>query len=223
MVRREQRSGDGGGRDSASTLGAARSPTPSEWSNDKTRGAVAKTPAPGARMHFWLEKLGLLAKARPLLVAGGSVVGAFVLAAALLGATRLARHQQAPQHTAMASKDHSSTPHRAVVVTAAAAPARPEPIQIVEVSAAPATSSASRSTSIPVVKTGPSDPDLAAAVSDVIAARYGDARAAYSSMSARTDNAATYAAINRLLARAESAECSGGSQDAPKDCPGVHR
>ena len=221
VVRREQRSGDGGGRDSASTPGAARSPTPSEWSNDKTRGAVAKTPAPGATMHFWLEKLGLLAKARPVLVAGGSVVGALVLAAALLGATRLARHHQAPRHTAQASRDDSSTPHRAVV--GAAAPALPEPIQIVEVSAPPAASGAPRSASIPAVKSAPNDPELAAAVAHVIAGRYSDAREAYASLSQRTDSATTYAAITRLLARTESAECSGGSQDAPKDCPGVHR
>jgi hypothetical protein len=212
---------DAQGPNAASAPDHARSPTHPDWSNDETHRAVARTLAPAARILSWLEKLGLLAKARPALVACGVAAGACALTTGLLVATSLTRHREThSQETVKSAAARSVVPPRAVV---AAAPAPSEPIQIIEFSSAPPASSASRAAPPPAAKKTPSDPELAAAVADVIAGRYSEARAAYAALSPRTDNAKTYATVSRLLARTEHAECSGNGPGAPKDCPGVHR
>ena len=212
----EQRSTDGRNREATPTAVDVRSPIPR--GRDETPRGVAKTRHPASVTVSWLAKLGLLAKARPVLVACGAMAGAFVLAAVLLATTRMmGRHETRPAPAAKASATHSVTPPTAV------ASASPTPIQIVETPPTVRSGGATRPPSSPAKKKTPNDPELAAAVADVLAGRYSEARVAYAALSHRPGNTATYASLARLLARAEDPECLANGQGAPKDCPGVHR
>jgi len=193
------------------------SPTLPAWASDETPRAGAKTRTGVARLHSWLERLGLLAKARPVLVACGVVAGGCVLTGTVVVATGVTGHREprAQRAAALAAPLSNSAP-RAI---APAVLGLTEPIQIIAISAAISANTASRVAVRLHSRKTPSDPELAAAVAYMIAGRYSEARAAYAALSQRADNAATYATTARLLARAEDTECSA----APKNCPGVHR
>jgi len=194
-----------------------RSPIP-QRPPDETPSGVVKAGQVAAGALSWLAKLGLLAKARPVLVACSATAGAFVLAAALLVSTRLLerREPRMPAATEALATHSLALTHAAV----AAPPTTPTPVQIIEASAASPASSATRS---PAAKKTPNDPERAAAVADLVAGRYSEAHVAYGALSQRTTNAAAYASLARLLARAEDPACAANSQGAPRDCPGVQR
>jgi hypothetical protein len=220
-VRPEQRFADSRSREVTPTAVDMRSPVSQGSSRDETPNGVAKARPPASRTLVWLAKLGLLAKARPVLVACGATAGALVLAATLLAATRLIQHHEARRSQSV--KPVAARPVTPDHTFVAAPSAQLTLVQIVEAQATEPAGSATRTAASLLPRKTPNDPELAAAVADVIAGRYSDARVAYAALSQRAGNARTYASLSRLLGRAESPECVASGQGAPKDCPGVHR
>lgn len=220
-VRPERGFADSRTREVTPTAVDLRSPISEQSARDETPSGVAKAKPPTSRAPSWLVKLGLLAKARPVLVACGATAGALLLTTVLCAATRLAQHHEL--RASQAAKTLPA-PRTTPLHTATAAPVAPAtPIQIVEAQATlPVTSATRSSPSLPPRKV-PNDPELVAAVADLLAGRYSDARAAYAALSRRSGSAATYASLARMLGRAENPECAANGQGAPKDCPGVHR
>jgi hypothetical protein len=169
-------------------------------------------PPPRSPVHEFLTKLGILTTERPVLIGGGSLVGAFVLALALVGATRVAE------------------PARKAAALAASASAKPTTRPIT--AATPSPSSVKLEPIITAVKPPPieakstaraqkgiTDPALTAAVGHLAAGRVAEASASYRSLSSRPEGGDVYATVSSLLAQ-RTASCAAGPAQL-NHCPEI--
>lgn len=181
---------------------------------DSTPAGSARD-ASGRGPVSWLEQLGLLAKARPVLVAGGTLACSAVLTLVLVLASRFAHSTKTGQKLSNAS----AAPAALTTSLAAASPAprASPPVQIL---------SFARSSSATAAKTtnsskGPTDASLVAATTLLVAGRYSEAKDAYADLARRTENTACYASIAQMLTRRVSPECATSS--SPTHCPEIYR
>jgi hypothetical protein len=113
-------------------------------------GASARTVRPSAEPVSWLARLGMLTRARPLIVAVSATLGSLLLAALLLTATRIAqRHRSVPHPTGT----DGVAPISSSLVPVATSQVTPVPSSLVQVVVTPAvvTSTTPPLQSVPVV------------------------------------------------------------------------
>jgi hypothetical protein len=162
-----------------------------------------------AASSAFLAQLGTLAKERPVLVVGGGLVAALVLALALVGATRVvepARHGSANGRAASSANPALATPTPSVsaaVVT---------PVLTLVVVPTPPANPKRTSRSV-------ADPVLVAAVADLASGRVADASRAYGALASRSAGADVYTKLAALLAKRASTDCSGSAPSEPSHCP----
>jgi hypothetical protein len=178
----------------------------------RTKSADRADRARAPQLVSWkafLTRLGTLAKDRPTLVVGGGLVGALVLALALVGATRIVEPtRRAPAGDKAASSAKSATPPP-VLASAAAAGVTPAPALVV-VPTPPANPKRGSK--------GAADPVLAAAVTELAAGRLAEGSQAYGALASRPSGQ-VYTKLAALLARRASADCSGSSTSTHVHCP----
>lgn len=158
--------------------------------------------------HAFLTQLGTLTKERPVLVLGGGLACALVIALALVGAARVA------EPTRRASTASATASSRPVPGSAA-----PTPSATVLVASAPALVAVPAPAAEPKRKPkGLVDPVLAAAAGHLAAGRVAEASQAYAALAARPEGGEVYASAAALLARRAGQDCSA-SPSASARCP----
>ena len=182
-----------------------------------THAALRSFPPPASGRVSLLSTLGLLAKARPLLVACAAVATGLVLGTILLVATRIVEQRGGPMPASLGAsgKPALAPPSPTVVPSAAVVQV---PVEIVETAAPYSSGSPSAG-----VRRASDDPALSAAVAELVAGHYGQARAAYERLGGRPGSSETFSALARLLRRSEEPQCAATAQHAAKNCPGVER
>jgi hypothetical protein len=188
----------------------------------KPPSATAK--ASSKKKPSLLAQLGLRVQKRPAPALAAALGVALVLGFVIAGISNLlgpSKSSIAP--SASSSRPPSSAPKSSSAPDASAArAAAPAPGLVVSsLPVAPASRSPSK-TATPRGKTRPpADPELAAAVAHLSAARYGDAAAAYARLSSRP-NSQPLATLTSLLERAASDACKPSAQ-RKSVCPEVLR
>jgi hypothetical protein len=176
-------------------------------------GAQARLPQQSASSAF-LVQLGALTKQRPVLVLAGALMGALVLALALVGATRVTEPKRAleppPRPTARGSGASAG----------AKPPARaPQAAQVASAPAGVVVAPTPEPKPSPRAAKSPVDPEVAAAVGHLAAGRISEASKAYGALAARPRGGEVYAKVAALLAR----RASGCSEGSTASCPEVLR
>jgi hypothetical protein len=160
-------------------------------------GIEAPKPIARRRPARWLTRLGLITKARPLLVSGAASVSALALGAALALVVPGPDPHPAPSKTA--------TPSAASVREGAA---QTSPSSALASSAAP--------------KARQPEANVADAVAHLSAGRYAHASRAYAALAERRPDAEVFRAITTILDRANDPRCKPGDGRAAA-CPEVLR
>jgi hypothetical protein len=174
--------------------------------------AVTKRAAPPrpSRVTAFLTQVGVLTKQRPVLIVGGGLVGAFVLALALLGATRLGD----PSKAAAAPLAPTSAKPLTGPVPSATPVVEKSPPVVAVVTPPPAEAKAKAR-----AQKGSDDPVLRMAVGHLAAGRVSEAAEAYRVLSARSEGGGIYAKAAALLAR-RAGECVAATAQ-PANCPEI--
>lgn len=157
-----------------------------------------------------LERLGLLARARPGLVLGGGLATALLLSLALVGAVQLTARRGARPATHL--------PRPPVTMTSNAAPPAaqvesPRPRIVVVQAPSNASKRAPRGAF--------ADPELAAAVGHLAAGRLSEAAQSYQALSERAEGAEVYGKLSAVLARRAGLPCAANSPGSNDTCPEI--
>jgi hypothetical protein len=170
--------------------------------------ASRAAPRPTSPWHTFLTQLGTLTKERPILVLGGGLASALVIALALVGAARVAE----PPRRASTAATASSRPAPGSVVPSPSATALAAPAAALVAVPVPETPDPKRKPK------GVVDPVLATAAGHLAAGRVADASQAYAGLASRPEGGEVYAKAAALLARRAGQDCSA-SPSASARCP----
>ena len=203
----------------ARTTQASSLTAPSEAVSVRTSPPARSATTSPERSVSFLAKLGLLAKARPFVVAAGGTAGSVMLMTVLLAAPRLAEHVRPRKAAQPALEARGASPVLPASTPVKAAARATAPVRVV---------SAGRCNSVSSPNPGDgnglnTDVELRTAMSALVTGRYSDARVAYAALSDRSCNSAIYATVSRLLAQAADVECGAASHASPRKCPEIRR
>jgi hypothetical protein len=184
----------------------------------------------------WLARVGVLSKRHPLLVWLGGSVSIFVLSASTAAFSKSRHHLPASpvSHAgSMVSREPALTTSLDVGAASATTIAKSAPQASAEMRpVTPSHTSDKTILIVPVVpspsvtgqsvrKGQPNDPDLIAAVGELVRGQYNDAQHAYSALAARSPNDAALAAVARLLVKETAPSCANAVTNSHISCPRV--
>jgi hypothetical protein len=172
--------------------------------------AIRTAPGQPPPWHAFLTHLGTLTKERPVLVLGGGLASALVMALALVGAARVAEPPRRASTPAAAVPSANPATESVALAPSATALAAPAPALIAV--PVPAAADPKRKPK------GVVDPELAAAAGHLAAGRVADASQAYAALGSRPEGGEVYAQASALLARRAGQDCSA-APSAGARCP----